>query len=53
LLQTFPSNYQFIFKENKNSFNDIARQIGNAVPPRLGKIIGMSIIKHLQDQNVI
>ncbi|WP_073113114.1 DNA cytosine methyltransferase [Hespellia stercorisuis] len=39
LLQTFPID--FIFTGNKV---DVARQIGNAVPPKLGKIIGRSII---------
>jgi DNA (cytosine-5)-methyltransferase 1 len=40
LLQTFPMD--FIFKGNKV---DIARQIGNAVPPVLAKQIGLSIIQ--------
>lgn len=39
LLQTFPED--FIFTGSKV---DIARQIGNAVPPVLGKILGESII---------
>lgn len=39
LLQTFPIDY--IFKGNKV---DIARQIGNAVPPLLAEQIGKSII---------
>lgn len=40
LLQTFPSD--FVFKGNKV---DVARQIGNAVPPVLAKRIGKSIIE--------
>jgi DNA (cytosine-5)-methyltransferase 1 len=43
LLQTFPKN--FMFSGNKV---DIARQIGNAVPPELGKIIGRSIIDYYE-----
>jgi len=39
LLQTFPLD--FVFKGSKI---EIARQIGNAVPPKLAKIIGESII---------
>ena len=39
LLQTFPSDFTFI--GNKV---DVARQIGNAVPPVLAKQIGLSII---------
>jgi DNA (cytosine-5)-methyltransferase 1 len=38
LLQTFPVNYTFV--GNKV---DVARQIGNAVPPRLGEAIGRAI----------
>jgi DNA (cytosine-5)-methyltransferase 1 len=40
LLQTFPMDFNFI--GNKV---DVARQIGNAVPPQLAKVIGQSIIK--------
>lgn len=40
LLQTFPMD--FMFTGNKV---DIARQIGNAVPPVLGRCIGKSIIE--------
>lgn len=50
LLQTFPQNYEFFEpKEQKYSMRDIARHIGNAVPVRLGEIIGESINKHLND----
>jgi len=45
LLQSFPLDYKFIFEDT--SFVSIARHIGNAVPPRLGEIIGKSIQKHL------
>jgi len=41
LLQTFPLD--FVFKGSKI---EIARQIGNAVPPKLAKIIGDSIITY-------
>lgn len=50
LLQTFPMDYDFI--ENKNSpikIGVISRHIGNAVPPKLGEAIGLSIKKHLED----
>lgn len=43
LLQTFPDD--FVFSGNKV---EIARQIGNAVPPELGKIIGRSIINYYE-----
>ena len=45
LLQTFPLDY--VFKGNKV---DIARQIGNAVPPKLAQIIGESIIKYYSEK---
>ena len=50
LLQTFPMDY--IFKGNKV---DIARQIGNAVPPLLAEHIGKSIMDCYRagDKNVI
>jgi len=35
-------------KENLKS-GQVARQIGNAVPPKLGEVIGLSIIKHLKE----
>ena len=47
LLQTFPKNYKFI--ENKNNFSTVQLgiHIGNAVPPKLGEMIGASIIKSI------
>jgi DNA (cytosine-5)-methyltransferase 1 len=30
------------------SVRNVARHIGNAVPPRLGEVIGISIIEHLK-----
>ncbi|MGJ0023241.1 DNA cytosine methyltransferase [Streptococcus dysgalactiae] len=48
ILQSFPSNYQFIDNTRKFSSQKIAMQIGNAVPPKLGEVIGNSIKKHLE-----
>lgn len=48
LLQTFPKDYQFFENSDKISIGTISRHIGNAVPVDLGKIIGISILKHLQ-----
>lgn len=47
ILQTFPVEYQFVENWRKVSSQKIAMQIGNAVPPKLGEIIGISILKHL------
>ncbi|MGX8835597.1 DNA cytosine methyltransferase [Amedibacillus sp. YH-ame6] len=52
LLQTFPLNYDFINPEIRFVFSDIARHIGNAVPVRLGEVIGLSIIEHLEQNNI-
>lgn len=46
LLQTFPQNYSFVPEGEEVSIKKVARHIGNAVPPRLGEIIGLSIIAH-------
>lgn len=46
LLQTFPIDFMFV--GNKV---DIARQIGNAVPVKMAKAIGLQIIKCLDEWN--
>jgi DNA (cytosine-5)-methyltransferase 1 len=48
LLQTFPKNYQFIESEEDINFNKLGRQIGNAVPVKLGRAIAQSIKLHLE-----
>lgn len=52
LLQTFPNWYDFIDPERNFVFNDIARHIGNAVPVRLGEVIGESILQHLRQNGI-
>ena len=52
LLQTFPLDYDFIDPEREFVVRDVARHIGNAVPVRLGEIIGQSIISHLQEHGI-
>jgi DNA (cytosine-5)-methyltransferase 1 len=49
ILQTFPKKYKFVPSDSKVEFKRLGRHIGNAVPVRLGKIIGKSIIKHCED----
>jgi len=41
LLQTFPIDFSFV-----GSKIEIARQIGNAVPPKLARIIGESVLRY-------
>ena len=48
LLQTFPKYYDLIDPEQPFSFTRIGTHIGNAVPFRLGVIIGRSIKKHIE-----
>lgn len=50
LLQTFPIDYKF-FDEKQQNFSSvaIARQIGNAVPVKLGEVIAKSIKEHLKN----
>lgn len=47
LLQTFPSDYEFLPPDEKVRINRLGRQIGNAVPVALGEAIGRSIVEHL------
>ncbi len=51
LLQTFPKGYKFVEPESVFRFKELGAHIGNAVPVRLAKIIGMSIIKHIESRN--
>lgn len=50
ILQSFPKDYQFIDPEHPNTTRQIGLQIGNAVPVKLGEIIGLSIIKSLEEK---
>ena len=52
ILQSFPKDY--IFTENNNfKFTEIARHIGNAVPPKLAEYIGKTIITHLKEKEIL
>lgn len=46
-LQTFPDDFQFVDKNGAFNPSVVCRQIGNAVPPMLGRIIAKSIKQHL------
>lgn len=48
VLQSFPKDYRFVADPNKVYFTTLGRQIGNAVPPLLGEVIGQSILDHLR-----
>jgi DNA (cytosine-5)-methyltransferase 1 len=48
ILQTFPVDYQFVKSGDEIHFTKIGRFIGNAVPVKLGEVIGKSILEHLK-----
>jgi len=49
IFQTFPETYKFCAPSDKPCTKIIGRLIGNAVPVRLGEVIGLSIKKHCKD----
>lgn len=51
LLQTFPAKYRFVEPRAQIQFRTIGRMIGNAVPVRLGRVIGESIIAHVRSSS--
>lgn len=52
MLQTFPKRYDFINPKENLSMKRIGIHIGNAVPVKLGVIIGKSIMNHLKDNGI-
>ncbi|OGH88004.1 MAG: DNA (cytosine-5-)-methyltransferase [Candidatus Magasanikbacteria bacterium RIFOXYC2_FULL_42_28] len=48
IFQTFPENYKFTESEDSMVVTKVAKFIGNAVPVRLGSVIGKSIKNHLK-----
>lgn len=49
LLQTFPKSYKFVEPGNKVYMKHLATMIGNAVPVKLGEVIGKSIKRHVEE----
>lgn len=49
LLQGFPPDYQFTSSDDYAGFRDVGRMIGNAVPVRLGEVIGESFMRHVEE----
>jgi DNA (cytosine-5)-methyltransferase 1 len=46
ILQSFPKDYEFVPPGRPVYKKAVGRLIGNAVPPKLGEVIGLSIIRH-------
>jgi len=51
ILQSFPPDYRFIRPNAEINKHQLGLQIGNAVPVRLGEVIGISILNHLRRYN--
>lgn len=47
ILQSFPADFDFVPPDEKVIGLHLARQIGNAVPPKLGEAVARSIKEHL------
>jgi len=47
LLQGFPKDYSFVPDDQPLQFKALGRMIGNAVPVDLGRVIGQTIIEHV------
>lgn len=48
ILQGFPRSYLFSAPDEKIEFRRVGRMIGNAVPVRLGEVIGRSFVHHIK-----
>jgi DNA (cytosine-5)-methyltransferase 1 len=51
LLQTFPRSYKFVDANDSISLCGVGELIGNAVPVRLGEVIGQSFLIHLKNKS--
>ncbi|MFF6989292.1 DNA (cytosine-5-)-methyltransferase [Streptomyces sp. NPDC010273] len=47
MLQTFPRSYKFLKRGEPVTFSRLGRLIGNAVPVRLGEVIGKCLVEHV------
>nr|WP_240520418.1 DNA cytosine methyltransferase [Glutamicibacter sp. BW77] len=46
ILLTFPPRYKFVEPDERVRFSVLGRLIGNAVPVRLGEVVGETMIVH-------
>ncbi|HEN8730670.1 TPA: DNA cytosine methyltransferase [Pseudomonas putida] len=53
ILQSFPDDYKFFAPGRDLSTRAICTMLGNAVPVRLGEVIGDTFMQHLQDLNIV
>ncbi len=52
ILQSFPDDYRFVRPGEDVHFSTVGRMVGNAVPPRLGAVVGEAFKRHVQEANV-
>jgi DNA (cytosine-5)-methyltransferase 1 len=50
LLQSFPPDYEFWPREQKLNRRAVGRMIGNAVPPRLAKVLAEALLSHVESR---
>lgn len=50
LFQTFPKNYKFWPQGQALNKSAVGKLIGNAVPPKLAKCLGKTIMRHIQER---
>ncbi len=48
ILQSFPENYVFVEPDGDYTMKTIGKLIGNAVPVKLGRAVGRTIVQHLK-----
>lgn len=48
ILQSFPKDYKFVKSDSEYCLKTVGRMIGNAVPVRLGEVVGKTILGHLR-----
>jgi DNA (cytosine-5)-methyltransferase 1 len=53
ILQTFPKDYKFVPPNKAFNTRTLSTHIGNAVPVELGRVIGKSIKKHLENYFIL
>jgi DNA (cytosine-5)-methyltransferase 1 len=52
MLQSFPLEYQFSEPDTQQPISALAKMIGNAVPVRLGEIVGKTILAHIESIHI-
>lgn len=53
ILQGFPPSYRFAKRGSPVHFSRMGRMIGNAVPPPLGRAIGMALVEHVAEVSAL